>query len=107
MPEEQTTAAPATPEPPKVTTTPLSVSTFGRLNVVIFRHTEGDKSGIYLNIRVAGGGDPSAIPLEDVPALVMLLGELSRPAIQVRTFERPAPPAPPAPAKPSKKPKKK
>lgn len=99
-------ASPA-PETAKVSTVPLSVATFGRLNIVVFRQIEGERSGIFLNIRSSNGGDPTAIPLADIPALVMMLEEIAKPAIHVRSFapppETPAAPAPQAPKAPKRK----
>lgn len=94
------------PEPSKSSTVPLSVTTFGRLNIVVFRQTEGERSGIFLNIRSAGVGDPTAIPLADIPALVMMLEEIAKPAIQVRSFASPPTPSPVPPATTPKRKKK-
>ncbi len=85
---------------PKTSITPLSVATFGLLDVVISRHTQGEKSGVFVNIRRNGGGDPSTIPLADVPALIMMLTEIVKPGILVRSFTT-------SPAAPTKKPRKK
>lgn len=93
------------PEAPKVSTTPLSVATFGRLNIVVFRQIEGERSGIFLNIRSSNGGDPTAIPLADIPALVMMLEEIAKPAIAVRSFATPAAPVAAPPPPPASKPK--
>lgn len=74
----------------KIVNTPLSVTKYGPLGVVLIRNTTTFPDGknhsrIVVNIEKAGA-DPN-IGLDDLPALILLLQEISRSIILVRDLE--------------------
>lgn len=87
---------------PHTTVTPISIATVGPLNALIFRKTTTTHEGavaqeILVNIkrnRVKPDDDPAAIPILEIPALIMLLKAVAEPAMTVRAV----PAAPPKPA---------
>jgi hypothetical protein len=90
---------------PKVHIEPLSVAAFGPLNVLVHRKTVEQPSGaksaqIYVSIKrtqMLPDDEPNAIPLIELPALVMLLKNVAEPAMTVRTLQQPTNPMVPRP----------
>lgn len=98
MSDEQTPASTPAPasEQPQTTITPLSVTSFGALSIVLFRKTvktpQGELSGIFFNVHYnQGQDDPTAIPLNQAFSLAAVLEEIAKPAIVVRSMQPPSP----------------
>lgn len=110
MSDTDTTTDPK-PADPKTTVTPLSIVTMGPLNALIFRKDTAVEGGgvaseVFVNIKRTASqptDDPTAIPIMEVPALVMMLKAIAEPAMAVRTLEKPTPPAPKAKSRKGKK----
>lgn len=111
MPEEQTPQPPK-PEAPKahVTPTPLSIVEFGAYSILIYNRavyipqedgSEEVTNEIMLQLRRTPRSqydDPSAIPLTQVPGLVMMLEEVAKSSMAATPIKTKPPEAPPAPA---------
>ncbi len=97
----------------KTKITPLSVASVGPLNALIFqKDTEtdaGTTSEVLISIKrnpMKPDDDPSAIPILELPALVMLLKAVAEPSMTVRSLTPVAPAVPAAPKKTTRRRKK-
>lgn len=95
MPTEPETTTP--PQPSALTV--CSVSTYGNVELTIFRRTVGETSAFLVHARSNSAPVPTMIPLADVPALILLLEEVARAGISVRTAAPSEKPRPSARAK--------
>jgi len=75
----------------KITNTPLSITKYGSMGVVLLRSTTTDDDDKAISSRIVVSiekmsADP-VLGLEDLPALILLLQEITRGVIVIRDLE--------------------